>query len=178
MCTKARCREPNVLIGWRLSVASSNAKAPAPFIRPIMPIAHYAYCLCLLCLICLLCLLCLICPLCPLPIMPNMPIITTPRAKDKGKQAAHHIVCEQHAPLFILHRAPASKLVPPSHPILRERKLKPLFRGPETAMQHTGKRQSRAPRPEAYSQKLIVLLKIACAIISTPWHGRERLIVL
>ncbi len=100
------------------------------------------------------------------------------RAKDKGKQAAHHIVCEQHAPLFILHRAPASKLVPPSHPILRERKLKPLFRGPETAMQHTGKRQSRAPRPEAYSQKLIVLLKIACAIISTPWHGRERLIVL
>ena len=38
------------------------------------------------------------------------------RAKDKGKQAAHHIVCEQHAPLFILHRAPASKLVPPSHP--------------------------------------------------------------
>jgi hypothetical protein len=110
--------------------------------------------------------------------MPNMPIITTPRAKDKGKQAAHHIVCEQHAPLFILHRAPASKLVPPSHPFLRERKLKPLFRGPETAMQHTGKRQSRAPRPEAYSQKLIVLLKIACAIISTPWHGRERLIVL
>lgn len=111
--------------------------------------------------------------------MPNMPIIiTTPRAKDKGKQAAHHIVCEQHAPLFILHRAPASKLVPHSHPILRERKLKPLFRGPETAMQHTGKRQSRAPRPEAYSQKLIVLLKIACAIISTPWHGRERLIVL
>lgn len=105
-----------------------------------------------------------------------MPI--PPRAKDKGKQAAHHIVCEQHAPLFILHRAPASKLVPPSHPILRERKLKPLFRGPETAMQHTGKRQSRAPRPEAYSQKLIVLLKIACAIISTPWHGRERLIVL
>ena len=100
------------------------------------------------------------------------------RAKDKGKQAAHHIVCEQHAPLFILHRAPASKLVPLSHPILRERKLKPLFRGPETAMQHTGKRQSRAPRPEAYSQKLIVLLKIACAIISTPWHGRERLIVL
>lgn len=111
--------------------------------------------------------------------MPNMPIITTTlQAKDKGKQAAHHIVCEQHAPLFILHRAPASKLVPPSHPILRERKLKPLFRGPETAMQHTGKRQSRAPRPEAYSQKLIVLLKIACAIISTPWHGRERLIVL
>ena len=100
------------------------------------------------------------------------------RAKDKGKQAAHHIVCEQHAPLFILHRAPADKLVPPSHPFLRERKLKPLFRGPETAMQHTGKRQSRAPRPEAYSQKLIVLLKIACAIISTPWHGRERLIVL
>ena len=166
MCTKARCREPNVLIGWRLSVASSNAKAPALFIRPIMPIAYYAYCLCLLC------------PLCLLPIMSNMPIITTPRAKDKGKQAARHIVCEQHAPLFILHRAPASKLVPPSHPILRERKLKPLFRGPETAMQHTGKRQSRAPRPEAYSQKLIVLLKIACAIISTPWHGRERLIVL
>lgn len=153
----------NVVIGWRLSVASSNAKAPALFIRPIMPIA-YAYCLsCLL-------------PI--MPIMPNMPIITTPRAKDKGKQAAHHIVCEQHAPLFILHRAPASKLVPPSHPILRERKLKPLFREPETAMQHTGKRQSRAPRPEAYSQKLIVLLKIACAIISTPWHGRERLIVL
>lgn len=81
-------------------------------------------------------------------------------------------------PCLSLHRAPASKLVPPSHPILRERKLKPLFRGPETAMQHTGKRQSRAPRPEAYSQKLIVLLKIACAIISTPWHGRERLIVL
>ncbi len=51
-----------------------------------------------------------------MPIKPNMPIITTPRAKDKGKQAAHHIVCEQHAPLFILHRAPASKLVPPSHP--------------------------------------------------------------
>lgn len=162
MCTKARCREPNVLIGWRLSVASSNAKAPAPFIRPIMPIAHHAYCLS-----CLICPLCLICP--PLP---------PPQAKDKGKQAAHHIVCEQHAPLFILHRAPASKLVPPSHPFLRERKLKPLFRGPETAMQHTGKRQSRAPRPEAYSQKLIVLLKIACAIISTPWHGRERLIVL
>lgn len=87
-------------------------------------------------------------------------------------------MCEQHAPLFILHRAPASKLVPPSHPFLRERKLKPLFRGPKAAMQHTGKRQSRAPRPEAYSQKLIVLLKIACAIISTPWHGRERLIVL
>ena len=43
------------------------------------------------------------------------------RAKDKGKQAAHHIVCEQHAPLFILHRAPASKLVPPSHPFLREK---------------------------------------------------------
>lgn len=163
MCTKARCREPNVLIGWRLSVASSNAKAPAPFIRPIMPIAYYAYCLCLICLLCLLCLIC-----------PSLP----PPEKDKGKQAAHHIVCEQHAPLFILHRAPASKLVPPSHPILRERKLKPLFRGPETAMQHTGKRQSRAPRPEAYSQKLIVLLKIACAIISTPWHGRERLIVL
>ena len=113
-----------------------------------------------------------------MPIMPNMPIITTPRAKDKGKHAVRHKVCEQHAPLFILHRAPASKLVPHSHPILRERKLKPLFRGPETAMQHTGKRQSRAPRPEAYSQKLIVLLKIACAIISTPWHGRERLIVL
>lgn len=113
-----------------------------------------------------------------MPIKPNMPIITTPRAKDKGKHAARHIVCEQHAPLFILHRAPASKLVPPSHPFLRERKLKPLFRGPKAAMQHTGKRQSRAPRPEAYSQKLIVLLKIACAIISTPWHGRERLIVL
>lgn len=165
-CTKARCREPNVLIGWRLSVASSNAKAPALFIKPI---------------ICLLPNMLL--PIMPnmpiMPIMPNMPIITTtPRAKDKGKQAAHHIVCEQHAPLFILHRAPASKLVPPSHPILRERKLKPLFRGLETAMQHTGKRQSRAPRPEAYSQKLIVLLKIACAIISTPWHGRERLIVL
>lgn len=170
MCTKARCREPNVLIGWRLNVASSNAKAPALFIRPIMPIAYYAYCL--LCLICPLCLSCL------LPIKPNMPIITTPPEKDKGKQAAHHIVCEQHAPLFILHRAPVSKLVPPSHPFLRERKLKPLFRGPKTAMQHTGKRQSRAPRPEAYSQKLIVLLKIACAIISTPWHGRERLIVL
>lgn len=57
-----------------------------------------------------------------MPIKPNMPIITTtPRAKDKGKQAAHHIVCEQHAPLFILHRAPASKLVPPSHPFLREK---------------------------------------------------------
>lgn len=108
--------------------------------------------------------------------MPIMPIITH-RAKDKGKHAAHHIVCEQHAPLFILHRAPAGKLVP-QPPFLRERKLKPLFRGPETAKQHTGKRQSRAPRPEAYSQKLIVLLKIACAIISTPWHGRERLIVL
>lgn len=169
-----------MLIGWRLSVASSNAKAPALFIRPIMPIAHYAYCLsCLICLLCLLCLLPIMliayhayCPLCL--ICPSLP----PRAKDKGKQAAHHIVCEQHAPLFILHRAPASKLVPHSHPILRERKLKPLFRGPETAMQHTGKRQSRAPRPEAYSQKLIVLLKIACAIISTPWHGRERLIVL
>lgn len=164
-----------MLIGWRLSVASSDAKAPALSIRPIMPIAYHAYCLCLICLICLLCLLC---PLCLLPIKPNMPIITTPRAKDKGKHAARHKVCEQHAPLFILHRAPAGKLVPPSHPFLRERKLKPLFRGPETAMQHTGKRQSRAPRPEAYSQKLIVLLKIACAIISTPWHGRERLIVL
>lgn len=67
-------------------------------IMPIMPIAHHAYCLS-----------------CLLPIKPNMPIITPPE-KDKGKQAAHHIVCEQHAPLFILHRAPASKLVPPSHP--------------------------------------------------------------
>lgn len=170
-CAKARCREPNVLTGWRLSVASSNAKAPALFIKPII---------CLLPNMLLPNMLLPIMPNMPImPIMPNMPIITTtPRAKDKGKQAAHHIVCEQHAPLFILHRAPASKLVPPSHPILRERKLKPLFRGPETAMQHTGKRQSRAPRPEAYSQKLIVLLKIACAIISTPWHGRERLIVL
>lgn len=137
-----------------------------------MPIAYYAYCL--LCLICPLCPLCLSCLL---PIKPNLPIITTPPKKIKGSTQPA-IVCEQHAPLFILHRAPASKLVPPSHPILRERKLKPLFRGPETAMQHTGKRQSRAPRPEAYSQKLIVLLKIACAIISTPWHGRERLIVL
>lgn len=73
-------------------------------IMPIMPIAHHAYCLS-----------------CLLPIKPNMPIITTPRAKDKGKQAAHHIVCEQHAPLFILHRAPASKLVPPSHPFEREK---------------------------------------------------------
>lgn len=52
--------------------------------------------------------------------MPNMPIIT-PQAKDKGKQAARHIVCEQHAPLFILHRVPAGKLVPPSHPFLREK---------------------------------------------------------
>lgn len=52
----------NVLIGWRLSVASSNAKAPALFIRPIMPIAYYAYCLS--------CLICLLCPLCLLPIMP------------------------------------------------------------------------------------------------------------
>lgn len=43
VCTKARCREPNVLIGWRLSVASSNAKAPALFIRPIMPIMPIAY---------------------------------------------------------------------------------------------------------------------------------------
>lgn len=167
----------NVLTGWRLSVANSNAKAPALFIRPIMPIAHYAYCLCPLCPLCLLPIMLIAYhAYCPLSLI--CPSLPPPRAKDKGKQAARHIVCEQHAPLFILHRAPASKLVPPSHPILRERKLKPLFRGPGTAMQHTGKRQSRAPRPEAYSQKLIVLLKIACAIISTPWHGRERLIVL
>lgn len=32
----------NVLTGWRLSVASSNAKAPALLIRPIMPIAYHA----------------------------------------------------------------------------------------------------------------------------------------
>lgn len=123
-----------------------------------MPIAYHAYCLsCLLCLICLLCPLCL---LCLLPIMPNMPIITTtPRAKDKGKQAAHHIVCEQHAPLFILHRAPASKLVPPSHPILRERKLKPLFRGPETAMQHTGKRQKSCTAPRGIQSKVDCFIK-------------------
>ena len=109
---------------------------------PIMPIAHHAYCLS-----------------CLLPIMPNMPIITTPRAKDKGKQAAHHIVCEQHAPLFILHRAPASKLVPPSHPILRERKLKPLFRGPKTAMQHTGKRQKSCTAPRGIQSKVDCFIK-------------------
>lgn len=108
----------------------------------IMPIAHHAYCLS-----------------CLLPIMPNMPIITTPRAKDKGKQAAHHIVCEQHAPLFILHRAPASKLVPPSHPFLRERKLKPLFRGPETAMQHTGKRQKSCTAPRGIQSKVDCFIK-------------------
>ena len=129
-----------------------------------MPIAHYAYCLCLICLICLLCLLCLLClicllcPSCLLPIMPNMPIITPPE-KDKGKQAARHIVCEQHAPLFILHRAPASKLVPPSHPILRERKLKPLFRGPETAMQHTGKRQKSCTAPRGIQSKVDCFIK-------------------
>lgn len=111
-------------------------------IMPIMPIAHHAYCLS-----------------CLLPIKPNMPIITTPRAKDKGKQAAHHIVCEQHAPLFILHRAPASKLVPPSHPILRERKLKPLFRGPETAMQHTGKRQKSCTAPRGIQSKVDCFIK-------------------
>lgn len=116
-----------------------------------MPIAHYAYYLCLLCLICLISLL---------PIKPNMPIITTTlRAKDKGKQAAHHIVCEQHAPLFILHRAPASKLVPHSHPILRERKLKPLFRGPETAMQHTGKRQKSCTAPRGIQSKVDCFIK-------------------
>ena len=119
-----------------------------------MPIAHYAYCL--LCLICPLCPLCLSCLL---PIKPNMPIITTPPEKDKGKQAAHHIVCEQHAPLFILHRAPASKLVPPSHPILRERKLKPLFRGPETAMQHTGKRQKSCTAPRGIQSKVDCFIK-------------------
>lgn len=113
-------------------------------IMPIMPIAHHAYCLS-----CLICPLCLICPSLPPP----------PRAKDKGKQAARHIVCEQHAPLFILHRAPASKLVPPSHPILRERKLKPLFRGPETAMQHTGKRQKSCTAPRGIQSKVDCFIK-------------------
>ena len=103
---------------------------------PIMLIAYHAYCP-----------LCLICPSLP-----------PPRAKDKGKQAAHHIVCEQHAPLFILHRAPAGKLVP-QPPILRERKLKPLFRGPKTAMQHTGKRQKSCTAPRGIQSKVDCFIK-------------------
>lgn len=63
-----------------------------------------------------------------MPNMPIMPIITTPRAKDKGKQAAHHIVCEQHAPLFILHRAPASKLVP-QPPLFEREKTETIIPG-------------------------------------------------
>ncbi len=54
------------------------------------------------------------------------------RAKDKGKQAAHHIVCEQHAPLFILHRAPASKLVP-QPPLFEREKTETIIPGAKSS---------------------------------------------
>lgn len=69
-----------------------------------------------------------------MPIMPNMPImpISHPPEKDKGKQAAHHIVCEQHAPLFILHRAPAGKLVP-QPPLFEREKTETIIPGAKSS---------------------------------------------
>ena len=66
-----------------------------------MPIAYYAYCL-----------------LCLLPIMPNMPImpITPPKQKIKGSKQPTTLCASNMLPCLSLHRAPASKLVPPSHP--------------------------------------------------------------
>ena len=66
-----------------------------------------------------------------MPIMPIMPIIT-PRAKDKGKHAARHKVREQHAPLFILHRAPAGKLVP-QPPLFEREKTETIIPGAKSS---------------------------------------------
>lgn len=88
-----------------------------------MPIAYYAYCL-----ICLL----LILPNMPnmpiMPIMPNMPIITTPPEQKIKGSTQPAIVCEQHAPLFILHRAPADKLVP-QPPLFEREKTETIIPG-------------------------------------------------
>lgn len=62
-----------------------------------------------------------------MPIMPNMPIITTPPKKIKGSTQPA-IVCEQHAPLFILHRAPAGKLVP-QPPLFEREKTETIIPG-------------------------------------------------
>lgn len=61
---------------------------------PIMPIAHHAYCL-----------LCLICPSLP-----------PPEQKIKGSKQPATKCASNMLPCLSLHRAPASKLVPPSHP--------------------------------------------------------------
>ena len=54
------------------------------------------------------------------------------RAKDKGKQAARHKVREQHAPLFILHRAPAGKLVP-QPPLFEREKTETIIPGAKSS---------------------------------------------